>query len=184
MGEESFIDFYEILQVSPRADKETIDRVYRLLAKRYHPDNKNSGDARKFDELTKAYRILSDPEKRAGYDVKYDRENAGLWSVFSQDSPSEGAGEDQRIYQTVLSILYNARRHDARKPGVGVFQLEKLLDVPETHLEFYIWYLKEKGWIQRAENGGWAITASGVDKVIENDLPLKRDRFLPTAEEK
>ena len=63
-------------------------------------------------------------------------------------------------------------------------QLERMLGVPEKYLEFHIWYLKEKGWIQRAENGGWAITASGVDKVIENDLPLKRDRFLPTAEEK
>jgi curved DNA-binding protein CbpA len=184
MGEESFVDYYEILQLSPRADQETIGRVYRLLAKRYHPDNKKTGDAGKFDELTRAYRALSDPVMRAGYDAKYDEENARQWSVFSQDSPSGRAGEDQRIYQTVLSILYNARRRDGDKPGVGVFQLEKLLDVPEKYLEFHIWYLKEKGWIQRVENGGWAITVSGVDTIIENELPLKKDRLLPPTEKK
>jgi len=184
MEKESFINLYEILQVSPGADKETIDRVYRLLAKRYHPDNKNSGDAHKFDELTKAYRTLSDPDRRAGYDVNSDTENARHSGVFSQGSPSEGAEEDQRIYRTVLSILYNARRRDGDKPGVGALQLEKLLDVPEKYLEFHIWYLKEKGWIQRGENGGWAITASGVDTVIENGLPLKKDRFLPATGKK
>jgi len=184
MGEETFLDYYEILQVSPRADQETIGRVYRLLAKRYHPDNKKTGDAGKFDQLTKAFRTLSDPVMRAGYDVKYDAENVRQWSVFSQDSPSGRAVEDQGIYQTVLSILYNARRRDGDKPGVGVFQLEKLLDVPEKYLEFHIWYLKEKGWIQRVENGGWAITVSGVDTVIENELPLKKDRLLPLTEKK
>ena len=183
MGQESFSDYYEILQISPRADKETIERVYRLLAKRYHPDNKNTGDADKFDELTKAYRALSDPVRRAGYDAKYDSENARQWSVFSQSSPSEGAEEDQRIYQAILSILYTAKRRDGANPGVGVFQLEKLIAVPEKYLEFHIWYLKEKGWIQRFESGGWAITVSGVDTVIENKLPLKKDRLLPSAVE-
>ena len=60
--------------------------------------------------------------------------------------------------------------------------MEKMLGVPEKHLEFHIWYLREKGWIQRVENGGFAITASGVDAVIENDLPLKKDRLLPPAD--
>jgi hypothetical protein len=50
-------------------------------------------------------------------------------------------------------------------------------------LEFHIWYLREKGWIQRVENGGFAITVSGVDAVIENDLPLKKERLLPAADE-
>ncbi|MCX5917243.1 MAG: DnaJ domain-containing protein [Deltaproteobacteria bacterium] len=181
MGQEAFIDYYEILQVSPRADQETIERVYRLLAKRYHPDNKKTGNAEKFDELTKAYRALSNPERRAGYDAKYEAGNAHQWSVFTHESPSEGAEEDRRIYQAILSILYNARRRDADNPGVGIFQLEKLLDVPEKNLEFHTWYLREKNWIHRVENGSWAITASGVDTVIENGHPLKKDRLLPAV---
>lgn len=184
MEEESFIDYYEILQVSPRADQETIGRVFRLLAKRYHPDNKKTGDADRFDELTKAYRLLSDPEKRAGYDAKYDAANGRQWSGFFSDSPSGEAEEDQKIYQAILSMLYTARRRDGDNPGLGVFQMEKLLDVPEKYLEFHIWYLREKGWIQRVENGGWAITANGVDTVIENKLPLKKDRLLSAGQKK
>jgi len=183
MERETFIDYYEILQLSQRADQETIERVYRLLAKRYHPDNQNTGDPGKFDALVKAYRTLSDPETRAGYDAKYEAENSYQWNIFSNMSPSEGAEEDRIIYQAILSMLYTARRRDAGNSGVGTFQMEKLLGVPEKYLEFHIWYLREKGWIQRVENGGFAITVSGVDAVIENDLPLKKDRLLPAAGE-
>jgi len=183
MGQESFIDFYEILQISPRADQETIERVYRLLAKRYHPDNKDTGNTNKFNSLTKAFRALSDPEKRAGYDANYETRNGQHLSLFSQESPSEGCEEDRRIYQAILSILYTSRRRDAGNPGIGIFQLERMLEVPEKFLEFHIWYLKEKGWIQRVENGGYAITASGVDTVIENGISLKKDRLLPASGE-
>ena len=44
----SLPDHYEALQVSPRADGDTIDRVFRHLAKRLHPDNQESGDAEIF----------------------------------------------------------------------------------------------------------------------------------------
>jgi hypothetical protein len=65
----SRLDCYEVLQLSPNADGETISRVYRLLAARYHPDNRETGDSEKFLRLSQAYQILSDPEKRARYDV-------------------------------------------------------------------------------------------------------------------
>lgn len=65
----SRLDCYEVLQLSPNADGETISRVYRLLAARYHPDNRETGDSEKFIRLSQAYQILSDPEKRARYDV-------------------------------------------------------------------------------------------------------------------
>jgi len=183
MGQEPFIDFYETLQISPRADQETIERVYRLLAKRYHPDNRETGNANKFDQLTKAFRALSNPEKRAGYDANYESGNGHHFGLFSRESPSEGCEEDRRIYQAILSILYTSRRRDAENAGIGVFQMERMLEVPEKYLEFHIWYLKEKGWIQRVENGGYAITASGVDTVIEYPMPLKKDRLLPAADE-
>ncbi len=121
--------------------------------------------------------------KRAGYDATYDAADGHQWSELFSGSPSGGGEEDQKIYQAILSILYKARRRDGDNPGVGIFQLEKMLGVPEKYLEFHIWYLKEKGWIQRFESGGWAITASGVDTVIESEAPLKRERLLPAAGE-
>lgn len=63
-------DYYEILSVERGADADTIKRSYRRLALQYHPD-RNSGSPEaegKFKELTEAYEILKDPNKRAAYD--------------------------------------------------------------------------------------------------------------------
>ncbi len=55
-------DHYEILRLSPMSDGATIDRVYRTLMKRFHPDNDKTGDAEIFLRIAEAHRILSDPE--------------------------------------------------------------------------------------------------------------------------
>ncbi len=183
MESDSFIDYYEILQVSSNADRDTIDRVYRLLARRYHPDNNGTGDPVKFDALTKAFRVLSDPEKRAAYDAKYSNSQANRWNLFFKTSPIDGAADDRKIYQGILYLLYIARKREPSRPGMGIVELEKLLGFPENQLEFQIWYLKEKGWIQRDESGGYSITAGGVDTVIENNILSLRDRFLPAEGE-
>jgi molecular chaperone DnaJ len=63
-------DFYELLGVSRTAAADDIKKAYRKLAMQYHPD-RNGGNAeaeRKFKEISHAYDILKDPEKRAAYD--------------------------------------------------------------------------------------------------------------------
>lgn len=63
-------DYYEVLGISRQADEGAIKKAYRKLAKKYHPDT-NGGNAsaeQKFKEVTEAYTILSDPEKRKLYD--------------------------------------------------------------------------------------------------------------------
>ena len=182
MGIKAFTDYYENLQISPNADMEMIERVFRLLAKRYHPDNKQTGNAEKFNTLNDAYRMLSDPEKRAAYDVKYDQHRAASWKIFEEASHSDGFDEDNRIRQGVLSLLYTARRRDASNPGMGIMELEKYLSCPQEHMEFHVWYLKEKNWIRRTESGEWSITADGVDKAVESDRFLRKDRMLPEPE--
>jgi curved DNA-binding protein len=52
------VDYYEVLQVSTSADQETIDRVYRLLAQRFHPDNQQTGDENRFRTLGEAYAVV------------------------------------------------------------------------------------------------------------------------------
>ena len=68
------LDCYATMQVSPDADAAAISRAYRLLALRYHPDNLETGNNEMFLRLSEAHHILSDPEKRAGYDAR--RRNA------------------------------------------------------------------------------------------------------------
>ena len=178
----SFKDHYENLQVSSNADTETIERVFRLLAKRYHPDNEHTGDAEKFNILYESYRVLSDPERRAAYDAKYEHERAAQWKIAEEASHSDGFKDDNRIRQGVLSLLYVARRQDASNPGMGIMELERLLGCPEHLMAFHIWYLKEKKWVQRTDTGEFTITADGVDKVAEHDLMLRKDRLLPGPE--
>jgi hypothetical protein len=61
---------------------------------------------------------------------------------------------------------------------MGIVELERLLGCPQEHLEFHVWYLKEKGWLVRLENGKLAISSDGIDKVVEGDLMLRKDRLL------
>lgn len=92
-------DYYEVLGVSKSADENAIKKAYRKLAKKYHPDT-NSGDAdaeKKFKEVTEAYSVLSDKEKRKLYDqfghAAFD-EGAGGGTYQSQNQN----GGYQRAY--------------------------------------------------------------------------------------
>lgn len=176
MPETHITDWYEILQVSPRADLETITRVFRHLAKRLHPDNGESGNPERFNQLMEAFRVLSDPVERAKYDARYEQAREQRWRIFDQKTAMNDVMGDRRIRSGVLNLLYTARRNDADRPGIGAVHLERLLGCPEEHLKFHIWYLKENGWIQRLENGLLAITASGVDRVLEWGGPSSVER--------
>ena len=178
MNESPFVDHYEVLQVSQNADAETIERVYRLLAKRYHPDNSASGDAERFREVHTAYEILLDPERRAEFDVQYDRDKSLQWQIFEQGAAFDNREDDQRIFKGVLSLLYAARRKNPESGGLGSLDLEKLIGVPREHLEFPLWYLKQRGWIETLDTGHRAITVDGIDKISAEDLSLPDDRLL------
>ena len=80
-------DYYEILGVSRNATKQEIRKAYRRLAAKYHPDKNKSADAeQKFKEITEAYEVLSDDQKRKMYDT-YGTvgDFSGFGSNFGQD---------------------------------------------------------------------------------------------------
>jgi len=176
VNEKQFVDHYEVLQLSQSADNETLERVFRLLAKRYHPDNLESGNEERFREVHEAYETLKDPAARAAYDVQYDRNRSMQWEVFDQSAVPGGHAEDQRIFNGILALLYVARRKDPEFGGVGSIDLERKLGVPREHLEFPFWYLKKKGWAETLQSGQLAITIDGIEEIVsrEETAPVRR----------
>ncbi len=183
MSDIVFDDYYEDLQISPNADLETIERIYRLLAKRYHPDNKKTGNIDKFESINEAHQVLSNPIKRAAYDVSYEQKKIHQWQIISEISSPEEYEEDSYSRRCLLSILYIKCRENPSDPGVGLWHLEKMLGWPENVMEFHFWYLKEKDYIRRDENGQLSITVTGVDKIEQDGLVLGKDRLLPESTE-
>lgn len=159
-----FIDYYETLEISPNANSETIERIFRHFAMRYHPDNQNTGDEARFSEIVEAHNTLRDPVKRAQYDIQY-KDHLNLRRELTEEAGNtKGIERDVVIQAKVLSLLYVKRRQDVNNPGIGDTELERLSGCPREHLEFHLWYLKAKGWIARIENGTFAITVDGIDR--------------------
>ncbi len=159
-----FIDYYEILEISPKANSGSIERMFRYLAQRYHPDNPDTGDRNRFDLVLEANATLKDPVKRAQFDVHY-KQHSGFRSKLAEEAGDrEGIDRDAEVQSKLMSIFYVKRRQNVSDPGVAEFELERLLDCPIEHLEFHLWYLKAKGWIARMDNGMLAITVEGIDR--------------------
>jgi len=180
---EALPDYYEVLQISPNADPDMIHRVYRLLAQRYHPDNGDSGDESAFRAVTEAYKTLSDPEKRAAYDVHLHSYRQVRWRIFDQPEAAAGKLAEKAKRRGILDLLYTARRNQPAQPTMTLLELEDLLGCPREHLEFSLWYLKENGLIARTDNGRYSATAKGVDwaEAEEAAEQMRADHLLPAA---
>jgi hypothetical protein len=172
------VDHYETLQLSQSADTETLERVFRLLAKRYHPDNPESGNEERFREVHEAYELLTEPAHRAAYDVQYDKNKNRQWQVFDQEAAPGAHDEDQRVFSGILAILYVARRQDPERGGVGPVDLERKLGVPREHLQFPFWYLKKRGWVEILQSGQYAITIDGIDEIVSREAAAPVMRML------
>ncbi len=120
-------DYYSVLGVNRTDDAATIKKAYRKLAQKYHPD-KNPGDTKaeeRFKQITEAYAVLSDTEKRQQYDQYGD---AGFHQRFSQEDifrnmnmgdifGSFGGG---RGGEDIFSQLFGGGRgHSNRPPAKG-----------------------------------------------------------------
>jgi curved DNA-binding protein CbpA len=169
VADDKSIDYYEVLQVSPNADPDTIHRIYRLMAQRFHPDNQETGDDTRFRAIHEAYTILSDPQKRAGYDVHHASQKQGRWRMVAAGVKAEEDFELEQITRlTLLEALHANRRLEPTTSGLPTTELEVLIGRPREHLEFTIWYLVQKKLVSRDDSARLMITADGVDFLEQN----------------
>lgn len=87
-------DYYEVLGLNKNADQNAIKKAYRKLAKKYHPDS-NAGNAvaeEKFKEVTEAYNVLSDAEKKKLYDQFGHAAFDGSMGAAGHDGEAYGSG--------------------------------------------------------------------------------------------
>lgn len=85
-----FIDFYELLEISPNATQEEIKSTYRKQCIKWHPDkNLNEDTTDRMQSITQAYLILKDIEARARYDAEYQKfKSSNQDRVFNQNTSS------------------------------------------------------------------------------------------------
>jgi molecular chaperone DnaJ len=108
------IDYYKVLGVDKKASQDDIKKAYRKLARQYHPDtNKDAGAEERFKQVSEAYDVLGDPEKRK----KYDRGQ----SVFGTPFGGGAGGTDSGLFSDFVNIFTagrgGARTRPAAEPG-------------------------------------------------------------------
>jgi curved DNA-binding protein CbpA len=178
------IDYYEFLQISPHADADTIHRVYRYLAARFHPDNPDSGDAEMFRLLRMAFDTLSNRSRRAEYDALCRQEAVETSPLSNSIDFLDSVEGEMNRRVAVLAVLYFKRRANARFPEVSLAEIERRMGFPRDYLDFTTWYLVKKGFISKADNSDFTLTAEGVDfiETQRTNLPVL-NRLLTDGKE-
>ena len=183
MADEEFVDYYELMQIDPKSDFETIQRVYRILAARYHPDHAETGDLERFLRVKEAYKVLSDPERKKEYDSMFESQKTNPVPIFLTKEFTEGVDGESNRRMGILCLLYNRRKMNPGTPALSMLELENLMFVPREHLTFTVWYLKAKRFIAPDDRSSLMITAEGID-YLEANLPTHKTvhKLLMAAE--
>jgi len=173
MPVQSAVNYYDLFQINPKAEVETIERVYRLLAARYHPDNPRTGDPERFKILSEAYQVLKDPAKRREYDRQFENNPAGPLPIFLEKEFTDGIDAEAKIRIGVLCLLYSKRRANPDFAALSLLDMENLMAFPRERLLFALWYLRAKRLVLQDDRSSFIISADGVD-FLESQLPTNQ----------
>ncbi len=164
------VNYYEILEVSEKASKEVIEKAYKALAKKYHPDlnqdNKKEAEL-KMKQINEAYEVLISDDKRANYDSilakKRDLENRKASSQSSSSSnstssqsatPTQASDDLESQFSNYNKISYSNGYYTddegnfyVNTNGMDEKTRKKLNNrLQERYLEAYDSYLRERGY--------------------------------------
>ncbi|MBI4875340.1 MAG: J domain-containing protein [Acidobacteria bacterium] len=169
-----FQDHYEVLGVEPKADSETIHRAYQALALKYHANNKQTADKAKFDSVTQACEVLSDPVTRRVFDSVRGGPEQPSAPEFSGARFFDSVRREEGRRHAILCVLYDRRQQNSFVPSLSMRHLEGMLKVSSEELNFTIWYLKQRGYVISDDRSSLQITVEGM-KFLEDHLPSFED---------
>jgi len=165
-----FQDHYILLGVDPKADSDTIQLAYTRLAQKYHPGNKDTGSAEKFEALNIAFEVLSDPALRLSFDKTKGVNQDDSAPKFSGLEFFESLGRESILRFALLCVLYDRRRTKSFTPSLSMRQIENMLDADHEELNFALWYLKQRAFAIADDKSNLQITVEGMD-FLEHNRP-------------
>lgn len=150
-------NYYEILEVSETASKEVIEKVYKVLAKKYHPDV-NPEDIKeaeeKFKEISEAYEVLSDDTKRKAYDIELLSERDSSKAYVEQpvrnevDEPQKQPEPHYKVVsrpQTYSTNRNNTIDEKYKKAQEEYYEAMQEYQIQKAYNDAYIEALKSMG---------------------------------------
>ena len=166
-----FTNWYEVLGVASTASGDDLSRAQQLLVAKFRPENKETGDPRRLQEVKAAFGVLSHADRRKAFDQELrarQPEPSGPAFLTKEFADELDAEIKRRL--GVLCLLYNQRKKDPIYPGLSVSQLEEQMATPREELEFCFWYLKQKRLAIADDRSVLTILCEGID-FIEENLP-------------
>lgn len=163
MSEQDFIDYYELLEINPSANVEVIETAVRAQLRRYSPQNAKTGDGTKFELVKKAYLALSSAKSRTSYDAEYKRRNSAAPKGIEQSISTEALEDQARKRVAALTVMYERMLEKPQDGSLTAIEISTGTGYDVVHLEFALWFLREKGYIARTDVGDLRITAEGVE---------------------
>lgn len=145
---------YELLEVSETASKEIIEKAYKVLAKKYHPDLQKEEDKEKAEQkmkqINEAYDILSDDTKRGKYDeeLKFKRQQEEIQKNQSQNNQTQN--DQTKNNQTIITNTYNESYNQEQTQEELEKMRQKINEMQnqyqQKYQEAYEGYLKSLGY--------------------------------------
>ena len=110
-------NYYEILEVDKNASEEVLDRAYRVLAKKYHPDMQTGRQRRENEEkmkiINEAYSVLSDKQRREKYDLKLQEEI--VQEKIDNMSEQNEVEIDRKVSSSINKMFNNMKREQVKE---------------------------------------------------------------------